>query len=83
MSLFARVKRWTMLTVIAVLAAAGGVVWGANFADWSGSCLVTFKGYTGSESLEQFPVLIELSEARVPGFSYTLLQEGGGRPPLQ
>lgn len=77
MSLFARVKRWTMLTVIAVLAAAGGVVWGANFADWSGSCLVTFKGYTGSESLEQFPVLLELSEARILGFNYGQLQANG------
>jgi alpha-tubulin suppressor-like RCC1 family protein len=41
----------------------------ANFAAWTRSMQVTFTGYSGGETLPNFPALVKLSEA-IPGFHY-------------
>ncbi len=39
---------------------------------------ITFNGYTGSETLTNWPALLRVSEANIPGFSYASLASATG-----
>jgi len=41
-----------------------------DLAGWAHSALIDVTGYTGTESLADFPMLVRLSPASLPGFAY-------------
>lgn len=48
-----------------------------NPTDFSSQVKITFRGYTASETLKDFPALVELG-TNVPGFSYSQFASPGG-----
>ena len=50
-----------------------------NPEDFRHSMVLTTTGYDGSSTLVNFPVLVHLSEADIPGFSYEGVKPGGIR----
>ena len=46
------------------------VVGSPDWAKYSHKFKVSFSGYTGSEALANFPVLVKISESRISGFRY-------------
>ncbi|MCE9615408.1 MAG: DUF2341 domain-containing protein [Lentisphaerae bacterium] len=56
-------------TASANVSIADGV--GDVSSGWSKSAEITFSGYTGSSTLNNFPVLVRLSAAGVGGFAYS------------
>ena len=66
------------LALSAALCMAGAIF--ADPVDWSAykrSFNISFPGYTGSETLENFPVLIRLS-AELNDFDYSKCADDGG-----
>ena len=49
-----------------------------TMADFGHSIKLQVNGYTGSETLENFPVLVRVSETRIPGFLYADLSNSKG-----
>ena len=44
-----------------------------DLSQWPKTALIAFPGYTGAETLADFPVLVRLSPATLPGFTYDQL----------
>ena len=47
-------------------------------SDYAHTIEISFPGYTGAETLADFPVLVRLSESNMPGFSYADFRREGG-----
>ena len=47
-------------------------------SDYAHAIEISFPGYTGAETLADFPVLVRLSESNMPGFSYADFRREGG-----
>ncbi len=62
--------------LLSVLTAILSVFAAAAFAEPARRIDISIQGYTGSEVLSDFPVLVRLSE-EIPGFSYAECGEGG------
>lgn len=61
-----------MLVVFAALFAAV-----SSFGGFKYQSTLTVDGYTAAETLENFPLLVRISSARISGFAYDLLQGDG------
>ena len=58
---------------------AGALVsgaWATDFSVWSYKAAITFPGYTATETLTNFPVLVVLSNNCFPGFNYRQFRSG-------
>jgi len=54
-------------------------IWNSGaMSAWSHGARIAFPGYAGSETLVNFPMLVRLDAANVPGFSYAQLAFGNG-----
>ena len=65
-------NRFLRCTVLAFAMAAQSV-WAADaltMADFAHSIKLQVNGYTGTETLVNFPVLVRVSETRIPGFRF-------------
>lgn len=61
------------------LPAADATVWNSGtMAAWSHGARIAFPGYTGSETLANFPMLVRLDAATVPGISHAQMAFGNG-----
>ena len=49
-----------------------------TMADFGHSITLQVNGYTGSETLENFPVLVRISESGIPGFLYSDMSAKNG-----
>ena len=47
-------------------------------SDYAHTIEISFPGYTGAETLADFPVLVRLSKSNMPGFSYSDFEREGG-----
>jgi len=64
---------WAKVFVVAVLAFAGfaaKAVDSLTMADFGHKIKLQVAGYTGTETLANFPVLVRVSETRIPGFRF-------------
>ena len=50
-----------------------------TMADFAYTNKLMVAGYTGTETLANFPVLVRLSETRIPGFLYSNLTNEKGK----
>lgn len=50
----------------------------AAMSAWSHGARIAFPGYTGSETLTNFPMLVRLDATNVPGFSYAQMAFASG-----
>ena len=69
----AHTRVWAKVFVVAVLAFAGfaaKAVDSLTMADFNHKIKLMVNGYTGSEMLQNFPVLVRVSETRIPGFRF-------------
>ena len=48
-----------------------------NIFSWSNKAEITFSGYTGTETLTNFPALVVLGPGTIAGFAYDDCQDGG------
>ena len=67
-------KRISLILAVAALAFAGLSAKAADsltMADFGHSIKLQVSGYTGTETLENFPVLVRVSESGIPGFLYS------------
>ena len=67
--------------VALAIAIAVPVAWAADaltMADFAYTNKLMVAGYTGTETLVNFPVLVRLSETRIPGFLYANLTNSKG-----
>lgn len=56
------------------LPVSDATVWNSGTMNaWSHGARIAFPGYAGSETLTNFPMLVRLDAANVPGFSYSQL----------
>lgn len=61
------------------LPASDATIWNSGTMNaWSHGARIAFPGYTGSETLTNFPMLVRLDAANVPGFSYGQLAFANG-----
>ena len=60
---------------VAISFAASAVT--INPGAYAHSFTVSFSGYAGTETLTDFPALVKISEATVPGFKYSYCASGG------
>ena len=61
------------------LPASEAAIWNnAAMAAWSHGARIAFPGYTGSETLTNFPMLVRLDATNVPGFSYAQMAFSNG-----
>ncbi len=65
--------------VVAVVLVAGlsFVSNAADFPAWGKKAAITFSGYTGTETLTNFPALVVLGSDTIGGFTYAECLEGG------
>ena len=66
-------KRISLILAAAALAFAGFSAKAADsltMADFNHSIKLQVAGYTGTETLQNFPVLVRVSESRIPSFDY-------------
>ena len=62
---------------LAVAVLATGIAWGSPFGGWLYKSKLTFSGYEGTETLENFPALVVLSSDTISGFDHADCLEGG------
>jgi autotransporter-associated beta strand protein len=61
------------------LPVSDATVWNAGtMSAWSHSTRIAFPGYTASETLTNFPMLVRLDSTQVPGFSYAQMAFSNG-----
>ena len=74
-------KRIAILFAAAIFIAAGaaGAADSLTMADFGHSIKLQVNGYTGSETLQNFPVLVRISESGIPGFLYSDLSNSSGK----
>ncbi|MBO4288346.1 MAG: LamG domain-containing protein, partial [Kiritimatiellae bacterium] len=72
-------KRFSMILFAAAFAAFGvQAADSLTMADFGHSIKLQVNGYTGSETLQNFPVLVRISESGIPGFRYSDLSNSKG-----
>ena len=49
----------------------------ADFSTWGKKAEITFSGYTGAETLTNFPALVVLGASTISGFDYADVKAGG------
>ena len=67
-------KTFTTILLTGAMALAS---YAADFSTWGKKAQITFSGYTGAETLTNFPALVVLGTNSVSGFDYAELLEGG------
>ena len=67
-------KTFTTILLTGAMALAS---YAADFSTWGKKAAITFSGYTGAETLTNFPALVVLGTNSVSGFDYAELLEGG------
>ena len=73
-------QRFAMILSVAIFAALGaGAADSLTMADFAYTNKLMVAGYTGTETLANFPVLVRLSETRIPGFRYANLTNNKGK----
>ena len=63
-------KRISLILAAALAAFSANAADSLTMADFNHSIKLQVAGYTGTETLQNFPVLVRVSETRIPGFFF-------------
>ena len=69
-----RIHRFAALALAVCLALGSGA---ADFSQWMKKAAITFSGYTGAETLTNFPALVVLGSGTISGFDAADCRTGG------